>query len=481
MKITFVSPEVVPFAKTGGLADVSGALPTALAKLKCKLSVVMPFYKCVRKNGFSPQLIRQKISLKFANKNLQFNLLHLRKKRVDFYFVDKKKLYDREELYGTPQGGYKDNALRFGFFARAVLASINHMGKPDILHCNDWQSALIPLYLKLFYKDNPEIQNIKTLFTIHNMAYQGLFERDVVPLLGLPDKLFHKKKLEFYGRVNFMKAGIIYSDALSTVSAGYRREILTEEFGCGLDKLLRTRQKDLYGILNGADYGVWNPKTDKFIYKNYSHDNLKPKLECKKDLLRQFRIKFDEKKPLIGMITRLAEQKGLDLVAAAIENMLKMGTNFVCLGTGDEKYNKLFRNIAQRFRAEVGIKVGFDNALAHKIEAGSDIFLMPSRYEPCGLNQMYSLKYATVPVVRATGGLDDTIEEFNSQTQKGNGFKFKKATKEALLGAVRRAIRTFKDKKSWQAVQKNGMRCDFSWKTSAEKYIKLYKKLLNQS
>lgn len=483
VRIIFVSPEVVPFAKTGGLADVSGALPAALAKLKCKVSVIMPFYQLVRKNGFSPKLFKN-ISFKLANKETDFNLLHLRREEIDFYFVDKKKFYDRKALYNTVRGDYKDNALRFGFFARAVLASISHIGRPDILHCNDWQSALTPLYLKLLHKDGSNtpkgtsIKNIKTIFTIHNMAYQGLFAKDAMPQLDLPKELFHKDKLEFYGRINFMKAGIIYSDAISTVSEGYRREILTEEFGCGLDGLLRRRQNDLYGILNGADYAVWNPETDKFICKNYTANNLKPKLECKKDLLKQFKIKFDQKLPLIGMVTRLAEQKGLDLVAETIGDMLQMGANFVCLGTGDEKYNQLFRNIARKYKGKVGIKVGFDNALAHKIEAGSDMFLMPSRYEPCGLNQMYSLKYATIPVVRATGGLDDTIQDFNPQTQKGNGFKFKAATKKAMLKALKTAIHTFQDKKSWHTLQKNGLKYNFSWQASARKYIKLYKKLL---
>lgn len=477
MKIIFVSSEVVPFAKTGGLADVSGTLPAVLAKLKCQLSVVTPFYKLVRKNGFSPELFKSNVKFKMAGKEVDFDLRCLRQDGVNFYFIDKKELYDREALYNTPQGDYEDNALRFGFFAAAVRASINHIGSPDILHCNDWQTALLPLYLKLNY---PTHGDIKTLFTIHNMAYQGLFEKEAMPLLGLPAELFHPDKLEFYGKISFMKSGIIYSDAVSTVSEGYRREILTEEFGCGLDGLLRTREKDLYGIVNGVDYTVWNPETDKFIYKNYNADDLDMKLECKKDLLAQFNIEFDESKPLIGIISRLAEQKGLDLVAVAMEDLLNMGANLVCLGTGDEKYNQLFRNIGKKYEGKAGIKVDFDNALAHKIEAGSDMFLMPSRYEPCGLNQMYSLKYATIPVVRATGGLDDTVEEFNPQTQEGNGFKFKEATKGALLGAAKRAIRTFKDKKLWRVLQQNGLRCDFSWKASAKKYIELYKRILNQ-
>ncbi|MDP8230848.1 MAG: glycogen synthase GlgA [Candidatus Gorgyraea atricola] len=466
MNILFVSSEVFPFAKTGGLADVAAALPVALFKKGHTCSIILPFYKCVKESGFTPELFK---------KEKGFELYFLNHEGVNVYFIKKDEYFDRDQLYGTPQGDYPDNALRFGFFAKSVIASIPHIGKIDILHCNDWQSALIPLYIRLFHKE----LIVKILFTIHNMAYQGLFNREVMRVLGLPKNLFTMNRLEFWGRLNFMKAGIIYSDVLSTVSKGYSREILTQEFGCGLDGLLQTRKKDLYGIVNGADYSIWNPETDDLIIKKYSKDDLSGKVECKKDLLKQFDIEYSAERPVIGMITRLAEQKGIDLVADSMEEMLNLGVDFVLLGFGDQKYNNIFKDLAKRYKGRVGAKIDFDNALAHKIEAGSDMFLMPSRYEPCGLNQLYSMKYATVPVVRAVGGLDDTVENFNPATKKGNGFKFKHATKDAVLSAIKKATSLYKDKPSWSALLQNSLSCDFSWSSSAEKYEELYAKLLN--
>ncbi|MBU4311553.1 MAG: glycogen synthase GlgA [Candidatus Omnitrophica bacterium] len=465
MNVLFVSSEVFPFAKTGGLADVAGALPDALAKNGHTSSIILPFYKCVKDAGFSPELFK---------KLKGFNLYFLKHNGVSVYFVENDKYYNRDELYGTPQGDYPDNALRFGFFAKAVVASIPHIGDLDILHCNDWQSALIPLYIRLFHKKDAALNKLKIIFTIHNMAYQGLFGREFMARLSLPGKLFTPNGLEFWGRLNFMKAGIIYSDAITTVSKGYASEILTEEFGCGLDGLLRTREKDLHGIVNGVDYSVWNPATDKFIAKQYSGKNLEGKEECKKDVLKEFGIKYDKDQPLIGMITRLAEQKGIDIVADAMKEMLALGADFVLLGFGDEKYNSIFRSLAKEHKGHVGAKIDFDNALAHKIEAGSDMFLMPSRYEPCGLNQLYSFKYATVPVVRAVGGLDDTVENFDPITKKGTGFKFKDANRESLLAAVKNAVTIFKDKTLWNALQQNCLSQDYSWSSSAKKYEEFY-------
>lgn len=460
MNILFVSPEVFPFAKTGGLADVSGALPEALNKSGNKCSVIMPFYRKVRENGFRPSNLKSYAA---------FNLLSLRHKNTDVYFIDKKEFFDRGELYGTPKADYPDNALRFAFFSKAVLSVTNDIGKIDVIHCNDWQSALVPLYLK---------NKAKTVFTIHNMAYQGLFDRSVMPLINLPENLWTMDRLEFYGKVSFMKAGIIYSDAVTTVSKGYAKEILTNEFGCGLDGLLRTRAASIYGILNGVDYTEWNPKTDKHIAENYDEKSLSGKIECKKGILKLFNLPFDNKKPVIGMITRLASQKGLDLVAERIKDVVSLNAYFILLGTGDEKYNNMFKNIANKYKGKVGIKIGFDNALAHKIEAGSDIFLMPSRYEPCGLNQMYSLKYGTVPVVRATGGLDDTISDFDPVTESGNGFKFSDASGDALITVLRKVVGIYKDRKVWNTLQLNGMNCDFSWGSSAREYVKLYERIM---
>jgi len=313
------------------------------------------------------------------------------------------------------------------------------------------------------------------------MAYQGLFGREFMKPLGIPASLFNLHRLEFYGRMSFMKAGLIYSDAISTVSEGYSREILTPEFGCGLDGLLRTRKKDIYGIINGVDYSVWNPETDKFIASNYNKRDMSAKEECKKDLLREMGLKYVPGRPIIGMITRLAEQKGMDLVSDSMDELLALDLDFILLGFGDEKYNNLFTDIAKRHKDRVGIKIGFDNALAHKIEAGSDMFLMPSKYEPCGLNQLYSFKYATVPVVRAVGGLDDTVTEFNSVSAEGNGFKFQEGTREVLLSEIKKAVGVYKNKELWHKLLYNGLSCDFSWASSAEKYERLYKKLTSTS
>jgi len=477
MNIILASSEVSPFAKTGGLGDVSEALPLALSKFRTHASVIMPFYKLVRQNGFKPSLIKSDIGLKIGSRDLRFDLFSLDYKNVKFYFVRNDDLYDRDGLYGTPRADHADNAVRFAFFSKAVLESIPYIGRPDILHCNDWQTGLIPLYLKYSYRDKRDFKDIKVLFAIHNMAYQGLFGKEAVEELGLPEETFTQDGVEFYGKTSFIKSGIVYSDAVSTVSEGYAKEVLTEEFGCGLDGILRTRRDSLYGILNGADYSTWNPESDRFIAKNFTKENLAPKLECKKELCGEFGIEFDKARPIIGMITRLAEQKGVDLVVEGMERLLELGANFVILGTGDEKYNNLFKDFDKRYRGRAGARLAFDNPLAHKIEAGCDMFLMPSRYEPCGLNQMYSLKYATIPVVRATGGLEDTIEDFDTRTKKGNGFKFKEASCDSMLEAIARAVGVFKNKKSWRVLQKNGLKCDFSWDASAKRYLELYKKI----
>ena len=471
MNILFVSSEIAPFAKTGGLGDVAEALPLALNSIGHNCSAIMPLYGLVAKNGFSPKKVKTSIPLKIGDKKTSFDLFLLEHRGTKFYFVRQDDLYKRDGLYGSPKGDHPDNAMRFGIFARAVLQSLSYIGDIDILHCNDWQSGLIPLHLK-------NAKTPKTLFTIHNMAYQGLFPKGALKELGLPDNSFTGDGLEFWGKVSFLKSGIVYSDAISTVSKGYAGEILTREFGCGMDHILEKRKKDLYGIVNGADYSTWNPETDKLIAKTYNLSNLAPKIECKKALLKELNIPFDHKKPLVGMITRLAHQKGLDIVADAMDDMLNLGINFVILGTGDENYNRMFAELYKRFKGKAAAKITFDNALAHRIEAGSDMFLMPSRYEPCGLNQMYSMKYATVPVVRGTGGLNDTITEFDPGTGKGNGFKFKKAHSEDMLNALKRAVKVFKNKKMWALLQANGLKCDFSWESSAQKYVKLYRKIL---
>jgi starch synthase len=386
VNILLVSPEIAPFAKTGGLGDVAEILPISLNAEGRNASAIMPFYGLVTKNGYSPKTVEAGIEIELGGEKAAFDLLSLE-------FIKNDGLYKREFLYGTPKGDYEDNAIRYAFFAKAVLASIPYIGKPDILHLNDWQCGLIPFYIKRVYADADDLKDVKTLFTIHNLAYQGLFGREILPKIDLSEELYKRDGIEYWNKISYMKTAIIYADAISTVSKGYSREILTKEFGCGHEEFLKKRKDDLYGIVNGADYSTWNPETDKFIARNFSAKNLTPKLECKKDVLKEFGIPFKEDVPLVGLITRLAEQKGVDLIAQNMEELLSLGVNFIILGTGEERYNRLYRELDKKFKGRAGARVAFDNALAHKIEAGSDIFLMPSRYEPCGLNQMYSMRY----------------------------------------------------------------------------------------
>jgi starch synthase len=403
-------------------------------------------------------------------------------KGIKVYLIENDTYYDRDKLYGTPKGDYHDNAERFTFLCRAVLdfcKAINF--QPDIIHCHDWQTALIPAFLKTIYKNDPFFAQTATVFTIHNIGYQGIFEKEAMEIIGLPWDTLTLNGVEFYGKVNLLKAGIVYSEVINTVSKKYSEEIQTVEFGFGLDGILRYRKQDLFGILNGVDYDEWNPEKDHFIAERYGLKNLTGKKQCKLDLMKEFNIsmKFGEY-PFIGVISRLADQKGFDLLAEIINDMMELDLVFILLGNGDQKYHDLFSRIAQKFLGRTGIKIGFDNVLAHKIEAGCDMFLMPSRYEPCGLNQMYSLKYGTIPIVRATGGLDDTIENFNPKTAKGNGFKFSLYTSQDLLGKIREALAVFSDQKSWKKIIQNAMNADFSWQVSAKEYVELYKKALSK-
>jgi starch synthase len=397
---------------------------------------------------------------------------------VRYYFVEYPAFFDRDALYGTSAGDYSDNAERFALFSRAVLEASKILGVPQIFHCHDWQSALIPLLLRTQYAEDPAFREVGTVFTIHNMGYQGLFPPDILPLLTLPWDLFTIAKMEFFGQVNFLKGALVYSDFVSTVSKKYAQEIQTAEFGFGLEGVLRDRSATLAGILNGVDYKEWSPQTDKFIASNFSPSDLAGKAKCKQDLLSVFGMpNADPKTPVLGIVSRFAAQKGFDLIAQVMDRLAREEIILVVLGNGDKVYEEMFVRLSRQFPHKIALKIAYDNVIAHKIEAGSDMFLMPSRYEPCGLNQIYSLKYGTVPVVRATGGLDDTIEHWNSRTGKGTGFKFADYTGEALLMTIREALRAFQDQTSWQALMRNGMTKDFSWNASAREYVKIYERV----
>ncbi len=461
-----ISSEAAPLAKTGGLADVVGALPAALRDHGDEPAVVIPRYGT--------------IDLTTARRVYDHIPVHLGPARYDvsvyqaaaefpLYLVDCAPLFDRTGFYGSSGVDYPDNHIRFAVFARAALS---YLFKPDILHCHDWQAGLVPVYLRSTFATDPTFAGVRTLFTIHNLGYQGLFPPTALADAAIDPALFRPGGLEFYGRVSYIKGGIAFADALSTVSPTYAEEIQTPEFGFGLDGALRSRSEVLTGILNGVDYREWSPDVDPLLPARYSADDLSGKRVCKAQLLQEFGLPAAAiDKPLIGIVSRFTRQKGTDILAEVAAEIVAEDFYLVALGSGEPEYEAFFRTMAADHPGRIAVRLGYDNGLAHRIEAGADLFLMPSRYEPCGLNQMYSLRYGTPPVVRATGGLNDTIDE-------DTGFKFAEYSGRALLDAVRDAGAAFADPAGWQDRMIRGMQRDFSWKASAGAYSALYRRLL---
>jgi len=474
MHIAFAASECVPFSKTGGLADIVGALPRALASLGHQVSVYVPRYRQTKLDD--PETVVGSITVPFDDKYRFCSVVTAGASgSVRYYFVDYPPYFDREGLYGTPVGDYTDNAERFALFSRAVIEASKVLGVPHIFHCHDWQTALIPIMLRTLYVEDPAFQETGTVFTIHNMGYQGLFPSEILPLLMLPWDLLTITKMEFFGQVNFLKGALVYSDFITTVSKKYSQEIQTTEYGFGLEGVLRGRSSTVSGIVNGVDYDEWNPQTDKFAVATYSPQDMSGKQKCKQDLLTAFGVtEVDAKLPVIGIVSRFAAQKGFDLIAQIMDRLAREKMIVVVLGTGDKTYEDMFQRLHKQFPNKIAIKIAYDNVIAHKIEAGADMFLMPSRYEPCGMNQIYSLKYGTVPIVRATGGLDDTIEPWDARTGKGTGFKFAEYTGQALLATIKQALLAYSDQSSWQTLMRNGMARDFSWGASAREYGKIY-------
>src|ERR1700680_2669286 len=477
MHVVFAASECVPFSKTGGLADVVGALPRALVSAGHQVSVYVPRYRQTQLKG--AQTAVGSITVPFDDRYRFCSVVSGGKQAgVSFYFVDYPPFFDREALYGTSAGDYPDNAERFALFSRAVLEASKILGAPQTFLCHDWQSALIPVLLHTQYAEDPAFRDVATVFTIHNLGYQGLFPPDTLPLLTLPWDLFTISRMEFFGNVNFLKGALVFSDFITTVSKKYSQEIQTTEFGFGLEGVLRTRSSTVTGILNGVDYDEWSPETDKFIVARYSSQDLSGKVQCKKDLLNVFGItNADSKVPVIGIVSRFAAQKGFDLIAQIMDRLAREEMIMVVLGSGDKLFEDMFQRLHKQLPNKIAVKVAYDNAIAHKIEAGANMFLMPSRYEPCGLNQIYSLKYGTVPIVRATGGLDDTIEPWDARTGKGTGFKFTEYNGESLLLTIKQALQAFRDQTSWQVLMRNGMNKDFSWNASAREYGKIYERV----
>jgi starch synthase len=476
VKVAFVASEGVPFSKTGGLADVVGALPKALAALGHELEVILPRYRSTPRGSTLPHA--QSLTLPLAS---GFKFAAVKdagcSHQVQTYLVDCPEYFDRPGLYQDKGEDYPDNAHRFAAFSMAALEFLKHSATPpDIIHCHDWQTALVPIYLRNLYSEDPYFGKTSVVFTLHNLGYQGLFPPHVLPQISLHAGLFTIDALEYYGMVNLLKGGIIFSDFITTVSRKYAEEIQTPEFGYGLEGVLYSRAHRLQGILNGVDYEEWNPATDKLLPANYTPANLKGKEICKRALLQKMGIENPVLgRPVIGIVSRFAAQKGFDLIAAAAEQLASLDPYVVALGTGDPAYEEVFRTMAEKYPERFLLKIGYDNALAHQIEAGSDMFLMPSRYEPCGLNQIYSMKYGTVPIVRATGGLDDTVEPFDGQS--GTGFKFHDYSPQALLAAIHAALEVYQASEVWQRLVQNGMKKDYSWSTSARAYSEIYQTL----
>lgn len=476
MRIVFAASECAPWARTGGLAEVVESLPRQIAALGHEVAVYLPYYRQVREKLPNKKIAVRSITIPFESYSRFAAIVdggvHA---GVQMYFVDCPELFDREGLYGTAAGEYQDNWERYGVFCRAVLEAAKQLGVPDVFHAHDWEAALLPVFLRTLYYFDPVLRKAGTVFTIHNAGYQGCFPAGTVAKLLLPQEVFTIEKAEFYNQFSLLKGGIVYGDALTTVSPRYADEIQTPEFGQGMQDALRKRAKDLHGILNGVDYADWNPATDKRIAAHYTAENLAGKAECRRDLLHAFGADgVGEHTAVLGIVTRLATQKGMDLVEKSLERLVHEDVVVIALGDGEAYYENLLSAWPSRYGGKVAAKIGYDDTLAHKVKAGADVLLMPSRYEPCGLAQFHAMKYGTVPVVRATGGLADTVEEWNAETETGTGFRFERYEAEDFLSAVERARGVFADKAAWTRLMRNGMERDYSWARPAAEYVEVY-------
>ncbi|MBZ0158967.1 glycogen synthase GlgA [Candidatus Methylomirabilis sp.] len=478
MKILFAASEAAPFAHTGGLGDVIGALPKALGRLGHDVRLIMPLYRTVDAQRHQLRIVTSGLSVPAASSPQAVDVLEGNlSSEVPVYFVRHDPSFDRDGLYQTASAeDYPDNAERFALFCRAALEVCRQVDfQPEVLHAHDWQTALLPVYLKTTLYNDPFFQKTATVFTIHNLGYQGLFPSEVLPKLMLPRELFTPAGLEFYGKGNLLKGGLLFADLLTTVSRRYSQEIQTMDQGVGLDGILRERKGDLFGVLNGIDPEEWNPADDPHIVAHYTIDDLSGKARCKTDLQERFKLPVKATVPLLAVISRLVEQKGLDLLRDILETLMTLNVQLVLLGSGGKELEATFHEAAAKYPSKLAVRIGFDVPLSHQIEAGADLFLMPSRYEPCGLNQMYSLVYGAIPVVRATGGLDDTIAQFDPVTGQGNGFRFEDSTADAFLQAIRQALVLYHEKALWHRLITNAMAADFTWDRSAREYGQLYR------
>ena len=469
MNVAFVSSEVFPFSKTGGLADVSGSLPQALVKEGVKVSIFTPLYKSIDKKHFAIKSVNKFVSKAKLGKT------------VDAYFIKNDKFFSRDGLYQDKEGVYNDNLTRFAYFCTKTLESIKELKlKVDIVHCHDWHTALIPVYLKELYSKDKYFKSIKTLLTIHNLAFQGTFEHNDFEYLNLPNHLFNTNAFEFYGQINLLKAGIVYADRVSTVSSQYADEILQPEFGCGLDGVFKSRKDKVAGVINGLDYDVWNPQKDSWIKKPYDKKNVElGKAENKSALQRRATLPIRNDVPIFGFVGRISDQKGLNLIIQSIPSLVKQDLQIIIQGVGDATFTDQLSQLACKYPEKVAFHGDFDEQLAHLIYSGSDLFLMPSKFEPCGLSQMISMAYGTVPIVYKTGGLAESVDPILPRTVSGNGFVFDIYSKQEFIRIIKNVLAAFKNKKRFKKFVGNALSTKFTWEASAKEYKKIYKCLLS--
>lgn len=479
MKVLFAVSECIPFVKSGGLADVAGSLPKELKKLGTDVRVMLPKYGTISDDLKSRFKKIAEFSVQVGWRNQYCGIEEGIVDGITYYLVDNEYYFKRDRLYG-----HYDDGERFAYFSRAVLESLAHLKFiPNVIHCHDWHTAMVPFLLKVDYQyRNSQYGRIRSVFTIHNLQFQGIYDKDVISdLLGLDDRYFNSDQLEFHGNVNFMKGAIVAADKITTVSPTYKQEIQNEFFGEKLDGLLRKRAYDLEGILNGIDDQFYNPTKDPFLSNRYDTTNLQKKLANKKEMQKLFGLPVDPNIPLVVMITRLTKQKGLDLVQRVFHEMMSDGIQMIVLGTGDAHFEHFFREMAYYYRNQFNVHIGFDEALAHQVYAAADMFLMPSLFEPCGLGQLIALRYGAIPIVREVGGLNDTVRPYNEFTDEGFGFTFSHFNAHDMLYTIRRALHFYEDKKVWDKLVKKAMELDNSWAQSAFKYNQLYADIISRS
>ena len=480
MKILYAASEILPFASTGGLADISGALPLSMTRRGVESIRVMPLYRKVAEGGFKLKDTGVRVDIPVGFKSYKAEFWIKEDPVCPTYFVRRDEFFDRSQLYSLPERDYDDNFERFVFFQKAIVAMIDALAlKPDVVHCSDWQTGLLPLYLRYGIHGMGRNMTERTVFTIHNVAYQGIFPGSQYSLTNLPFQCFSVDVLEFYGNVNCLKAGMTTANLVTTVSKTYAEEIRTAEYGCGLHGVLAQLGGRLVGIINGADYSTWEPSKDPCLAESYSAENLSGKKACKEDLIRSVGLTCNTNTPILGMVTRLVDQKGLDILAEAMPQLMQMNLAIVVLGVGQDKYQELCKSWAEKWPGRFVIQLAYDLPLSHKIEGGADLFLLPSKFEPCGLSQFYSMRYGTIPIVHATGGLEDTVEDISQDGLTGTGFKFKTYTAQALLNAVVRALQMYAKSDLWVTVMDRAMRKDFSWDRASDEYQLLYKRLFS--